>query len=98
LKSSTLKTRFPKEARMPRYFFSLHDGSKIIPDPDGTELTDYHAARSHAFRVMRELSRNREEATSGWRLVVCEGRGLPCFELCFASADDTMSRYPPRCA
>jgi hypothetical protein len=83
---------------MPRYFFSLHDGSKIIPDPEGTEFTDYHAARSHAFRVMRELSRNREEATSGWRLVVTEGCGPPCFELFFTSADDTMSRYPPRCA
>ena len=23
---------------MPRYFFNLHDGRKIIPDPDGTEL------------------------------------------------------------
>lgn len=83
---------------MPRYFFNLRDGRKIIPDPDGTELADHHAARSHAFRVMRELSRNREEATSAWRLVVCEDRGLRCFELSFASADDTMSRYPPRCA
>jgi hypothetical protein len=76
----------------------LHDGCKIIPDPDGTELTDFHAARAHAFRVMRELSRNREERTSAWRLVVCEGQGTPCFALAFPSADDTMSRYPPRCA
>lgn len=83
---------------MPRYFFNLHDGHKIIPDPDGTELKDYHAARAHAFRVMRELSRNRERQTSIWRLVVCEGHAIPCFELPFASADDIMSRYPPRCA
>jgi hypothetical protein len=48
--------------------------------------------------VMRELSRNRERQTSIWRLVVCEGHAIPCFELPFASADDIMSRYPPRCA
>jgi len=83
---------------MPLYFFNLHDGGKIIPDSEGTELTDYHAARAHAFRVMRELSRNREDVTSVWRLVVCEGNGIPCFQLSFARADDTMSRYPPRCA
>ena len=85
---------------MPRYFFNLHNGRNIIPDPDGTELADYHAARAHAFQVMRELSRNREETTSAWRLAVYEGRGmsLPCFEFSFPTAHDTMSRYPPRCA
>ncbi len=83
---------------MPRYFFNLNDGSKIIPDPDGTELSDIDSARAHAFRVMRELARNREEMTSGWRLIVHEGNGIPCFELAFASANDTMYRYPPRCA
>jgi hypothetical protein len=83
---------------MPRYFFNLYDGRTIIPDPDGTELSDYHSARAHAFRVMRELARNREEQTSTWRLIVHEGRGTPCFELAFTSADDAMYRYPPRCA
>jgi hypothetical protein len=83
---------------MPRYFFNLHDGRKIIPDPDGTELTDCHAARAHAYRVMRELARNREEKTRTWRLVVHEEYGVPCFELAFAAADDAMYRYPPRCA
>jgi hypothetical protein len=83
---------------MPRYFFNLYDGSKIIPDPEGTELSDYHSARTHAFRVMRELARNREEQTSVWRLIVREGHGTPCFELAFASAEDAIYRYPPRCA
>ena len=83
---------------MPRYFFNLHDGRKIIPDPDGLEFADHHAARAHAFRVMRELSRNREETTSAWRLVVCEERGMPSFELSFPLPDNTMLRYPPRCA
>lgn len=83
---------------MPRYFFNLFDGLKIIPDPDGTELSDYHSARAHAYRVMRELARNREDQTRAWRLVVQEGREMPCFELSFASDDDTTYRYPPRCA
>ena len=83
---------------MPCYFFNLFDGRKVIPDPDGTDLPDYQAARAHAFRVMRELAKNREEQTLTWRLIVHEGEGTPCFELAFASADDTMYRYPPRCA
>jgi hypothetical protein len=83
---------------MSRYFFNLFDGRKIIPDPDGTELSDDQSARAHAFRVMRELARNREEQTSTWRLVVHDGQGTPCFELVFAAADDAMYRYPPRCA
>ena len=84
---------------MPRYFFNLYDGRKIIPDPDGTELSGYDAARAHASRVMRELTKNREEdKTSAWRLVVHEESGAPCFELAFMSADDAMYRYPPRCA
>jgi hypothetical protein len=83
---------------MPHYFFNLYDGRKIIPDPDGTELPDSHSARSYAFRVMRELARNREEQTNAWRLIVHEGDGTPCFELTFVSADDAIYRYPPRCA
>jgi hypothetical protein len=83
---------------MPRYFFNLNDGRKFIPDPDGTELSDDRAARAHAFRVMRELARNREELTSAWRLVVYKERSTPCFELAFASVDDSVYRYPPRCA
>jgi hypothetical protein len=83
---------------MPRYFFNLYDGQKIIPDPDGTELADYHAARAHAFRVMRELCRHREEQTGAWRLVVHEGLNTPCFELRFGSAEDAVYRYPPWCA
>ncbi len=84
---------------MPRYFFNLTDGRKSIPDQEGTELPDDHAARAHAFRVMRELARNREEQTSAWRLVVvCERHGAPCFELPFAPLEASVYRYPPRCA
>jgi hypothetical protein len=82
---------------MPRYFFNLNDGDKVIPDSVGTELSDDQSARTHAFRVMRELARNRETRTRAWRLVVSEG-DAPCFELSFAPGDDSRYRYPPRCA
>jgi hypothetical protein len=91
------KTRPMNEASMPRYFFNLFDGRKIVPDPVGTELSDFHSARTHAFRVMRELAKHREEQTKAWRLVVYEEHGAPCFELAFASGEDAF-RYPPRCA
>ncbi len=83
---------------MPRYFFNLYDGRKLVPDAEGTELPDDQAARSHAFRVMRELARNREDETGTWRLIIQDACGTPCFELVFAAAEEAMNRYPPRCA
>ena len=80
---------------MPRYFFNLNDGRKIIPDLEGTELPDDDSARAHAARVARELARNREEETRSWRLAVCDAQGTLRFELLFASMDEAISRLPP---
>ncbi len=82
---------------MPRYFFNLNDGRRIIPDPEGTELPDDDSARAHGFHVVRELARNRERTTRSWRLTVCDSRGAPCFELPFASMDYPVSTvtFPP---
>jgi len=79
---------------MPRYFFNLNDGEKIIPDLEGTELPDDDSARAHATQVARELARNREQETRSWRLAVCDAHGTLCFELLFASMDDSISRSP----
>jgi hypothetical protein len=79
---------------MARYFFNLNDGRKIIPDLEGTELPDDDSARVHACHVVRELSRNRERRTRSWRLRVCDAHGTLCFELLFASVDDSIS-IPP---
>jgi len=79
---------------MPRYFFNLNDGEKIIPDLEGTELPDDDSARAHAAQVARELARNREQQTRSWRLAVCDAHGTLCFELLFASIDDSISRLP----
>jgi len=80
---------------MPRYFFNLNDGRKIIPDPEGTELPNDDFARAHAAQVARELARNREQETRSWRLAVCDAEGTLRFELTFASMDELISRLPP---
>jgi hypothetical protein len=80
---------------MPRYFFNLNDGRKIIPDLEGTELPDDDSARAHAAQVARELARNREQETRSWRLAVCDAQGTLRFELIFASIDEAISRLPP---
>jgi hypothetical protein len=80
---------------MPRYFFSIKDGRKIVFDPEGTELPDEDSARSHACQVVRELMRNCEQRTLLWRLAVCDWQGTLCFELLFASMDETVRQLPP---
>lgn len=80
---------------MPRYFFSIKDDRRIVSDPEGTELPDEDSALAHACQVVRELSRNREQRTGSWRLAVCDGHGAPCFELLFASVDESVARLPP---
>jgi hypothetical protein len=72
---------------MPRYFFNLNDGQKIIPDPEGTMLPDHDSARAHAGQVVQELARNRERKTKTWRLVVRDEKGILCFELPFEAMD-----------
>jgi hypothetical protein len=80
---------------MPRYFFDLNDGRKLIPDLEGTELPDDDSARAHAAQVARELARNREQETRSWRLAVRDEEEALRFELPFASTDETISRLPP---
>jgi len=77
---------------MPRYFFNLNDGRKVIPDVDGTELSDDDSARAHANQVARELARNREPETRSWRLAVCDAQGTLCFEVLFASVGELTPR------
>jgi len=79
---------------VPRYFFNLNDGGKIIPDLEGTALPDHDSARAHAVQVVRELARNREQETKSWRLAVRDEQGTSCFEVLFASVDDMISQLP----
>lgn len=79
---------------MALYFFNLKDGRTVIPDQDGTELTNDAAAHAHAVVVARESMRNNESRTRTWRLQVCDSDRQPRFELLFASVDETIDLLP----
>lgn len=80
---------------MPRYFFHLKGNRGTIPDPTGVELPDEKVARAHGCQVARELMRNREFSTRTWRLDVRDDKGNFCFDLLFASVDDSIAHLAP---
>ena len=41
---------------MPRYFFDIHDG-RFERDDEGTECSDYEAARQQAMTTLPEIAR-----------------------------------------
>src|SRR5437868_63954 len=57
---------------MPRYFFHLSFGQRVVPDEEGVELPNRSAARDEALAVIRDLA-NPEIGGSGGR----RGRVLP---------------------
>ena len=80
---------------MSRYYFSLKRREGTVLDTDGTDLPDESAARKHAHQVMNELMRNANVRTRSWRLAVLDQDRSPCFELLFASYDDSMAHLTP---
>jgi hypothetical protein len=72
---------------MPRYYFNLKQGLKLIRDPEGTELPDEASARAHAVAVARELMHNNTKRSLTWRLDVCGAGQVPLFQLLFASIE-----------
>ena len=80
---------------MPRYYFNLKKREATLLDPDGTDLPDEAAARAHAHQVMGQLMRNANVRTRTWRLTVMNQDRSPCFELLFASYDDSMAHLTP---
>ena len=80
---------------MPRYYFNLKRRDGTLVDPDGLDLPDQTAAREHALQVMSELMRNANVRTRAWRLAVMDLDRQSCFELLFASYDDSMAHLPP---
>lgn len=78
---------------MTTYYFDLKTDARLINDPVGMELADEAAAREHARAVARELMRHRESKSRHWRLCVHRGGGEPCFDVLFASVDQTMDAF-----
>lgn len=80
---------------MPTYFFDLATTRGRIIDREGTELPDDASAREHARQVGCELMRHRESRTRSWRVDVTDSARRPCFELLFASVDNTINHLAP---
>jgi hypothetical protein len=80
---------------MPTYFFNLTTAHEMIRDPDGTQLPDEAAARAHAQAVARELMQHRQIQTRSWRLTAWDDRGRPCFDLLFATVDNSLDHFRP---
>ena len=59
---------------MPRYFFHLSFGDRLLPDEEGVELASRSAARQEALTVVRELSGSVSRWAS-WILRVSDRRG-----------------------
>jgi len=70
------------------------NGRHVIPDRDGEEFADEAAAGKHAVAVAHELMRNGPLPMRCWRLQVSDEYLQPCFELLFASIDDSISHLP----
>jgi hypothetical protein len=69
----------PGDKVMPRYFFHLSFGQRLVPDEEGVELPNRSAAREEALAVVRELA-NPEVGGSAkrwasWFLQVADDEG-----------------------
>src|SRR5262245_40351474 len=60
---------------MPRYFFHLSFGDRLLPDEEGVELASRSAAREEARAVVRELSGSVASRWASWFLRLADRRG-----------------------
>src|SRR5262245_26101934 len=60
---------------MPRYFFHLSFGDRLLPDEEGIELASRSAARQEALAVVRELSGSVASRWASWFLRVADRKG-----------------------
>src|SRR5262249_14101160 len=51
---------------MPRYFFHLTFGQRILPDDEGVELPSRSAARNEALAVIQDLSKSEVGGNRRW--------------------------------
>jgi hypothetical protein len=68
-----------REKAMPRYFFNLRFGQRVVPDEEGVELPNRSAARDEALAVVRDLANPEVEGTrrrwASWFLEVADETG-----------------------
>jgi len=80
---------------MPVYHFLLkHSWDSPLIDRNGEEFPDDTAAHGHALDVAQEIMRNREVDCRSYRLEVRNENLNPCFEILFASVDESLDHLP----
>jgi hypothetical protein len=80
---------------MSTYFYDLQTLEGIIRDPEGTDFSSQYLAWEHGLLVARELMQHRESVTRSWRLDVYDGDGTLCFDVLFATVDESILCLPP---
>src|SRR5262245_65471407 len=64
---------------MPRYFFNLRFGQRVLSDEEGVELSDRAAARDEALAVVQDLANPEVESArrrwASWFIEVAGERG-----------------------
>jgi hypothetical protein len=60
---------------MPRYFFHLTFGERVLPDEEGVELSSRASARREALAVVRDLSGSVAGRWAGWFVRVADQHG-----------------------
>jgi hypothetical protein len=63
---------------MPRFYFHVRDGDRLIADPDGGELPDLDAARAVAAAALRRAAaaaHGAAKAASGRRFEIADRAG-----------------------
>lgn len=79
-----------------RFHFHLRARGRIHRDPDGTELPDLAAARTHAAAVAEELMHQSGVGTRHWSIRVDDENGRLQFDVYFADVDPTLDPFPPQ--
>ena len=80
---------------MPVYHFLLKPSwNPPLIDRDGEEFPNDAAAYEHAVEVAREIMRNREVNCRTYSLEVRNENLETCFEIVFASIDETLELLP----
>ena len=91
---------------MPRYFFHLSLGERLLADEEGVELASRAAARQEALTVVRELAGSVSSRWASWFLRVADRRGqflslpigYPAFELVSNDRPSGSAATPPPAA
>ena len=91
---------------MPRYFFHLRFGQRVLPDEEGIELSNRAAACDEALAVVRDLANPEVEGArrrwAGWFLQVEDEKGQffrkpighPALEIVTAATGEPRAEQP----